>query len=294
MVNFLKTHCLISDYVLGNVIHFVDKYATSIAFDTIKINNKTPQVSVYYLGTSDGKILKVSGSDSSSIISEWKLSETSSSHLEMLSEIKINSNTRQLYALTENVVYQVNLNQCEHHKICTTCVRDPYCSWNVNKNICQDTSTGNTNSKIFLNSNEIMCSSIQKQEINTKTINLEYGAHIELECNLGSNNYEYLFDFVEWKKDQQPIDFSLKSNQNLYLTWNKNILVLHKPFNDTTNNGIRENTIFSCFINNNELMSSYNLIYKQAPTISNGVNGLKSVQESVAASSSLNQSKTRF
>ncbi len=285
VVNFLKTHCLISDYVLGNVIHFVDKYSTSIAFDTIKINNKIPQVNVYYLGTADGKILKVSSFDSSSIISEWKLSEPTA-YTEMFSEIKINSNTQQLYALTESFVYQINLNQCEHHRVCSTCMKDPYCGWNMNKNMCQDVSSSNSaSSKNIVSLNEAMCSSIQKPEGIAKTIHLEYGAHVELECKLDSRNYEYLFDFIEWKKDQQPIDFSSKSNQNLYLTWNKNILVINKAFNDTNSNVMRENTVFSCFINKNELMSSYNIIYKQSAS-----NGLKNVQE-VSQGSSINQSK---
>ena len=70
VVNFVKTHCLISDYVLGNLIHFVDKYAVSIAFDRVnaqlsssnqyrKNNNNQDllQISVYYLGTGINKLI---------------------------------------------------------------------------------------------------------------------------------------------------------------------------------------------------------------------------------------------
>ena len=62
VVNFVKTHCLISDYVLGNLIHFVDKYAVSIAFDILnthqvsnsqyrKVNTDLGAINVFYLGT---------------------------------------------------------------------------------------------------------------------------------------------------------------------------------------------------------------------------------------------------
>ena len=200
VVNFLKSHCLISDYVLGNVVHFVDKYATSLAVDTVKSPNKkadSPLIHVYYLGTVEGKILKVSSFDPSVVISEWKLSESG----DIFTDIKVNSNTQQLYALTDNLVYQISLNQCDHHKLCTTCMSDPYCGWSMSKNACQDAAS----SKSLIALDESVCSRLlpSRQESAVKIVNLDYGAHVELECNTASKNYEYLFDFIEWRKDQQ-------------------------------------------------------------------------------------------
>ena len=229
----------------------------------------------------DGKIIKVSSADSSTIISEWNIGEQADS----ITDIKIKSQTQQLYALTENSVYQIHLNQCEHYKVCTTCMSDPYCGWHMVKNVCQDTNS-NVNNKNLISLNESMCARIQKQE-SVKTIQLDYGAHVELECNLP--NDAYLFDFIEWRKDQQPIDFDAKTNHNLYLTWNKNILVLNTGNQTNGNMGASESIAFNCYVNKNELMSSYSLIYKQK---SSSVVTSKNVQD--MPGSSVNQSKCCF
>jgi hypothetical protein len=61
VVNFVKTHSLIGDHVDGNLVHFVNQYASSFAVDTIRAtvsneyntdsNNVDTRVNVYYLGT---------------------------------------------------------------------------------------------------------------------------------------------------------------------------------------------------------------------------------------------------
>ena len=110
---------------------------------------------------------------------------------------------------------------------------------------------------------------------------------MELECNLPLNNYEYMFDFIEWRKDQQVIDFSLKTNKNVYLTWNKNMLVINKAFNESNEIKENANAVFSCFINKNEMVSSFNVVFKQS--VSSGDS--KMVAQGVSQGSSLNQSK---
>jgi hypothetical protein len=112
----------------------------------------------------------------------------------------------------------MSLNQCNRYQACTTCMNDPYCGWNIKKNVCEDVNSNRN--LVTLNQN--MCSRIQRQE-NIKSIQLDSGAYAQLECNI---NDSYLFEFIEWKKDQQPIDFNSDLNKNIFLTWNKSKLLI--------------------------------------------------------------------
>ena len=118
-----------------------------------------------------------------------------------------------MFALTDNSIFQMSLNQCSRLQACTPCMSDPYCGWNIKKNVCEDVNSNRN--LVTLNQN--MCSRIQRQE-NIKSIQLDAGAYAQLECSI---NDPYLFEFIEWKKDQQPIDFNSDSNKNIFLTWNK-------------------------------------------------------------------------
>jgi hypothetical protein len=40
VLNFIKSHCLIGDFVEGNMIHFVNKHVISISVDQISANLK--------------------------------------------------------------------------------------------------------------------------------------------------------------------------------------------------------------------------------------------------------------
>lgn len=86
--------------------------------------------------------------------------------------------------------------------------------WNLRKNTCEDATKASAN-LVPLNQN--LCSRLERQE-NIKSIQLESGAFAVLECNLNDN---YLYEYVEWRKDQKAIDFSQISSQNMFLTWNK-------------------------------------------------------------------------
>jgi hypothetical protein len=93
VVNFAKTHCLIGDHIDGKLVHFVNAQVSAVAVDTIfsssiketaGVNNYAEKINVYYLGTSNGKLIKVSSLDSTAIISEWLLDSQDS-----INEIKI-------------------------------------------------------------------------------------------------------------------------------------------------------------------------------------------------------------
>ena len=109
-------------------------------------------------------------------------------------------------------MYQVNLLQCKRYYVCSTCMNDPYCGWNISKNVCEE-ATPTTTNLITLNPN--LFSRFQKQE-NVKTLQINLNANVKLECNIVD---AYLDDHVEWRNDSELID--VKSSQNFNLTTEK-------------------------------------------------------------------------
>ena len=115
-------------------------------------------------------------------------------------------------------MYQVNLLQCKRYYVCSTCMNDPYCGWNIRKNVCEEATPTATN---LITLNPSLCSRFQKQE-NVKSLQIESNSNYKLECNILD---AYLYDHVEWRKDSELID--VKSSQNYYLTTEKGDHLTH-------------------------------------------------------------------
>lgn len=240
--NFAKTHCLIGDHIAGKLVNFLNRPVTAFAVDSIELPKEFRQgevmdekINVYYLGTNSGGIIKMSSLDTSSIISEWELNSN-----ERINEIKINPG-KSLFVATESSVQQVSLNQCHHYSICTTCMRDPNCGWNIRQNVCEFADS--SSSLVALNEN--LCSRFQRQE-NVRNMVVEEGSSAKLECNIADS---YLLKFVEWTKDSELIGFS----GNLFLSDAKDLVIL--------NGNVTESGVYKCYANT-DLVVSYNLSYK--------------------------------
>lgn len=135
-----------------------------------------------------------------------------------------------MYATTEMSIYQVELagDQCSSYSVCSLCMRDPYCGWNLRKNTCEDatkaTSSGATGANNVVPLNPGLCARLERQE-NIKSVQLEAGSFAVLECQLGSSYHSYLYPHVEWRRDQRLIDFASVNSANMFLTWNKGKLM---------------------------------------------------------------------
>ena len=135
-----------------------------------------------------------------------------------------------MYAMTDSSVYQVELagEQCSSYYVCSLCMRDPYCGWNLRTNRCEDaTASSNRAAADSLASNLVplnpgLCARLERQE-NVKTVQLESGSFVLLECLLGADTRrnEFLYQHVEWRRGQRPIDFEHFSSMNIFLTANK-------------------------------------------------------------------------
>lgn len=91
-------------------------------------------------------------------------------------------------------------------------MNDPYCGWNVRNSVCENAKMTGSN-LVSLNSN--LCSRFKRQNV-PKPIQLISGANAYLQCNIQE---EYLYEFVEWHKDDQLLDLS--SANNIFLTVNR-------------------------------------------------------------------------
>lgn len=100
VLNFIKGHCLIGDFVEGSLLHFVDRHVLAVDVDHIAANLKVDSafysasgaagqsvavgkdaakdsldINVVYMATVDGRIIKMSNLDPKSIISEWQVTD---------------------------------------------------------------------------------------------------------------------------------------------------------------------------------------------------------------------------
>lgn len=250
--NFAKTHCLIGDHITGRLVNFVNSPVTAFTVDTIqppketRANELNDQINVYYLGTVTGTIIKMSSLDSSSIISEWTMENVGK-----ITEMKVDAG-KSVFAATESSVHQVPLNQCQHYRICTTCMKDPYCGWNIRSNTCEFV---NANANLVA-LNENLCSRFQTEE-NTRQVLAETGGSARLDCGISD---KYLYEFVEWTKDNKHVHL----NENIFLTDSRDLVIL--------NGNLTQSGVYKCYVNT-DLVVSYNLNYKPALHNTNTVSG---------------------
>lgn len=214
--NFAKTHCLIGDHIAGKLVNFVNEAVTTVAVDSVLSSNiessrhrdVSEHINIFYLGTPGGKIIKMSTLNANSVISEWTLKNN-----DPINELIVNPG-QFIYAATSSSMQQISLDQCSSYKICTTCMRDPYCGWNIRQNTC-DSVKANVN-VVALNEN--LCSRFQRQD-NVRAVVAESKSSVRLSCEI---NEPYLYEFVEWKKNEKEIGFS----ENIFLSDAKGKLIL--------------------------------------------------------------------
>jgi len=241
--NFAKTHCLIGDHIAGKLINFVNKAVTTVAVDSVlsssiessRHRDISELINIFYLGTNDGKVIKMSTLDSNTIISEWSLQNS-----DPINELQVKS-SESLFAATSTSIQQISLDQCKSYKICTTCMRDPYCGWNIRQNTC-DSIKMNVN-VVALNEN--LCSRFQRQD-DVRSVAAESKSSLRLSCDI---NEPYLFEFVQWFKDDREIKF----NENIFLSDSKDLVII--------NGNLTQNGIYKCYANL-DLVISYDLNYK--------------------------------
>lgn len=130
-INLLKQKC-------NNIYIYLVEYRISFV-NRIKIEIQNQEFTVFYIGTNDGRIYK--------IVQYLKNNEVQSKLLDVLEiaapnepiqVMEISQNRKSLYMATDYRVKQIDLAMCNRrYDNCFRCVKDPYCGWDRDENICK-------------------------------------------------------------------------------------------------------------------------------------------------------------
>ncbi|WKY07930.1 hypothetical protein Q1695_007433 [Nippostrongylus brasiliensis] len=111
-------------------------------FTAIAVNT-TRGSTVAFIGTDDGRILKVTIHDSTTA-EVYGTEEISSNHEPILADLDFSENGQYAYVLTPSKVVKMRTSNCgEGAATCVACLakRDPFCGWCVKNSICTEEDT---------------------------------------------------------------------------------------------------------------------------------------------------------
>lgn len=93
---------------------------------------------VYYIGTNDGRIYKIvqyirNGESNAKLLDVLEIAPN-----EPIQVMEISQRHKSLYISTDHRIKQIDLAMCNRrYDNCFRCVRDPYCGWDRDTNLCK-------------------------------------------------------------------------------------------------------------------------------------------------------------
>lgn len=156
-VNFIKTHSLMEDAVpayFGKpiLIRVSLQYRfTSIVVDPQIKTTNDERFDVIYVGTDDGKVLKVVNIPNDETTTAVVISEnTVLPHNQPVKELKLGLGYGKIVVVSQNEVRLNNLNHCSNINSCGKCIelQDPHCGWDAKQRKC--VSMDNVTSRRFI------------------------------------------------------------------------------------------------------------------------------------------------
>ncbi|CAF1576746.1 unnamed protein product, partial [Didymodactylos carnosus] len=149
VLSFLRSHVLMHGNIYSRppfqiVFQTFNMNITKLVSDYISIttgNDAGEQLTLLYVGTSDGKILKLlqkKKTEKYRWLSTWLIDDKKTPIRDMI----IAEDTKQLYVSTDAGVYQLSVGQCNRYTICMECERDPLCRYDVQHNRCVESDDG--------------------------------------------------------------------------------------------------------------------------------------------------------
>lgn len=109
-----------------------------LIYSRIKIDLLNQEYIVFYVGTNLGRVYK--------IVQFYRNNEPSSKLLDIfevaadepIRVMEISQKRKSLYVGTDNRIKQIDLAMCNRrYDSCFRCVKDPYCGWDKDSNICR-------------------------------------------------------------------------------------------------------------------------------------------------------------
>lgn len=109
-----------------------------IIFHRIKIDLLNQEYTVYYVGTNLGRVYKIvqfyrSNEPNSKLLDIFEVASD-----EPIQVMEISQSRKSLYVATDNRIKQIDLAMCNRrYDSCYRCVKDPYCGWDKDMNVCR-------------------------------------------------------------------------------------------------------------------------------------------------------------
>jgi hypothetical protein len=123
-------------------------YSRELAFDKFEVDAIQNQIILYMYRKDVGEIHRITlwfnaSTSQFRTISIWKPCANETMPLPVWTMAFHRSNRKNwLYMTTDSAVVQLSPEQCDSYVLCTQCVRDAYCGWNVSSNSCQKYTLG--------------------------------------------------------------------------------------------------------------------------------------------------------
>ena len=183
--------------------------------------SKGQKYTIYYAGTKDGRIYKVSrwfDSNSKQYYSQL-LDVIDATSPEPIRAMAISKELKTLYVTSDSTIKQISLrNTCsKSYSNCVECVRDPHCGWDREKGSCSAFSPHLIQDP--MGEVEGIC----EASLNRQKIVANFGSAVHLECPLGNQEHEihwYHYNMEGIRRRVEP------SEGKFVLTQDKGLVII--------------------------------------------------------------------
>lgn len=130
---------------------FLFRFFLNFLFHRIKIDLLNQEYTVFYVGTNLGRVYK--------IVQFYRNNEPNSKLLDIfevapeepIQVMEISQTRKSLYVATDNRIKQIDLAMCNRrYDSCFRCVKDPYCGWDKDTNVCRPYELGLLQVNLFV------------------------------------------------------------------------------------------------------------------------------------------------
>ena len=202
VLNFIRKHPLMDTDVPhdadGPAFYQRDVMFTKVVVDTVRtsgsgyIEGKT--FTVYYAGTEDGRVFKISRWTDAKGRGHSKLLDVFDAvSPDPVRAMKISRQNRALYVSSDRAVKQISLEMCgARYENCLQCARDPYCGWDGEAALCRPRHFS------LLQDPAAEAKGICEMSTPERKVVANFGAAVHLPCDVTTVGGDVRGDTVTW------------------------------------------------------------------------------------------------
>lgn len=220
VLNFIRKHPLMHTDVPHDdskpAFVIKDVTLTKLVVDN-QVTGQGQDYTIYYAGTNQGKIYKVSRWRNHNGKHESALLDVFEAFPEAIRAMVISRELRMLFVSSDSFIKAIGINeQCTtSYTNCLECVKDPHCGWNRQTGVCS------AYAKHLLQDAKGEMPSICEASLNRQKITANFGSALHLSCPLkgGSKVEWYHYDNGQHRRHVQSLDgkYVLTQDQGLVI-----------------------------------------------------------------------------